>query len=86
MNSTELLRVMKQLSEKAGTNIDIDIEQLAALLGINITALISVITELENRDQIMVNITTTSNNDTNQAEYAGTVRLMDTPPDEAANI
>jgi predicted Rossmann fold nucleotide-binding protein DprA/Smf involved in DNA uptake len=80
MNSTLLLEQLELISK--ANNSKIDIEYLAAQLKITVPKLVSVLTELEKRDEIVIEITSSINVLTNQLEYAGTVELMRTPPDE----
>lgn len=80
-NSSDLFEMIRTISNKAGDNIPIAIQYLAASTGLSIPGLISVLTELEQRDEIIVEITT-STDPAGDLVYDGTVRLMERPPDE----
>jgi hypothetical protein len=80
-NSSDLFEIIRTISTKAGDNVPIDIQHLAASANLSVPALISVLTELEQRDEIIVEITT-STDPAGDLVYDGTVRLMERPPDE----
>jgi hypothetical protein len=83
VNSTTVLRRLEAIARARKKAENISIEVLAALLDITVPTLVSLLTELEHRDEIIVNIS--SKGDTASAhgpEYTGTVRLMKDPPDE----
>lgn len=82
INSTTLLQVIRQISFEAGDNIPIDIAGLATQLGITVPKLVSVLTELEHRDLVMLNIKTDTDASTSEPRYEGTIRMMEIPPDE----
>ena len=82
MNSTELLEHLEHISDKTQDNIAVDISVLAKQLDISVLSLVSILTELEQRDEIILNISSVENTQTNELEYSGTVQLMSTPPDE----
>jgi len=50
---------------------------LASALDVPITSLISLLTELEHRDEVILNISTTPGGLKNGLQYQGNVRLMD---------
>lgn len=76
VNSTTILNYLKDLRSKQN-DVDIDIHTLASALDLHITALISILTELEHRDEVILNISTTPGGLKNVLQYQGTVRLMD---------
>ena len=51
----------------------VDIHILADCMGVTVAVLVSVLTELEHRDEIKLDITTS---DTNELTYTGTVQIM----------
>jgi len=75
VNSTTVLQLLEDLRRSEG-NEKVDINRLAVLLGTNIAALVSILTELEHRDKIILNLSASSDE---HSEYSGTVKLMDTP-------
>jgi hypothetical protein len=76
VNSTTVLNYLKDLRSRQ-KEVDIDIHVLASALDLHITALISILTELEHRDEVILNISTTPGGLKNGLQYQGTVRLMD---------
>lgn len=75
VNSTTVLQLLEDLARSHG-NETIEIHRLASLLEINITALVSILTELEHRDKIILNLSASSDV---LSEYNGMVKLMDAP-------
>lgn len=76
MNSTTVLEKLKLIDEH-----DVRIDILAQMMDISVPKLVAVLTELEHRDQIKMNITVQDDN-TGNPVYDGTVSLMKRPPDE----
>lgn len=75
-NSTTVLNYLKDLRARQ-RDVDIDIHTLASALDVPITSLISLLTELEHRDEVILNISTTPGGLKNGLQYQGHVRLMD---------
>lgn len=84
INSTDLLNVLRTLPAHLAGDTDIDIQYLAHHLDVSLPVLISLLTELEKRDEIILNIDTTNEASAGMV-YNGTVRLMERPPDEFQN-
>ncbi len=82
INSTELLEILKHSYGNAGDHVSIPIADLAGQVGITVPKLISVLTELEQRDQIILNVTTYADPDTGELSYDGSIRMMSLPADE----
>ena len=82
LNATILLQSIRQISSHAGDNIAIDIAALANQLGVTVPSLVSVLTELEQRDMVMLDIKTGTDASTGEPCYEGTIRMMELPPDE----
>ncbi len=76
VNSTIVLSYLKDL-RALQKEVDIDIHTLASALDVPITSLISLLTELEHRDEVILNISTTPGGLKNGLQYQGNVRLMD---------
>lgn len=66
--------------------VHIDIQQLAGRLEIGLSKLVSLLTELEQRDKIILEIETTIHPQSGEQLYTGSVRLMESPLDEEINI
>jgi len=82
MNSTELLENLKEISiDEKGERHDVNIISLASMLGVTVPTLVSLLTELEKRDEIIVNISPRYNPGADLVAYNGTVKLMQRPPD-----
>ncbi len=79
VNSTTVLEKLRLITANDSLAA-VDIKVLADCVGIAVPALISVLTELEHRDEIKLDISTM--NTSGEPQYSGSVRLMDTPPDE----
>ena len=77
-SSTLLAWLQKHYPENEKVNIG----ELARLLNIGTSPLLSILTELEHRDEIKIEISSQTDPATNEQEYSGTVQLMGTPPDE----
>jgi len=82
INSTGLFRVIKQISAESGDHVSINIAGLAVRVGMTLPKLISVLTELEHRDQIILDVKTFTDPDTGELTYEGAVRMMEMPPDQ----
>jgi hypothetical protein len=81
INSTDLLNALKTFPAHSAGNAGIDIRYLAHHLEVSLPVLVSLLTELEKRDEIVLSIDTT-NEVSGGITYNGTVRLMERPPDE----
>lgn len=82
MNSTTVLEKLRLIcNENTEPYPDIRVDILAQALGMSTTKLVSVLTELEHRDQIKMDISAAQGN-TGEPEYTGTIRLMRRPPDD----
>lgn len=79
INSTTVLEKLRLITNNDSL-ASVDIKVLADCVGASVPALVSVLTELEHRDEIKLEISTM--NTSGAPEYSGSVRLMDTPPDE----
>lgn len=75
INSTTVLQKLTKLDNYIG-HVGISIESLAAILSISVKKLVSLLTELEQRDQITMQISTEENAAMGTNQYTGTVRLM----------
>ena len=85
MNSTDLLENLRDISvDDAGERHEINIVSLASVLGVTVPALVSMLTELEHRDEIIVNISPEYKPGADLVDYNGTVKLMKAPPDDDA--
>ncbi len=82
INSTELLEILKRTYGNAGDHVPIPIADLATQVEITVPKLISVLTELEQRDQIILNVTTYADPDTGELSYDGNIRMMSLPADQ----
>lgn len=82
INSTELLEILQRTYGRAGDHVSIPITDLADRVELTVPKLISVLTELEHRDQIILNVTTYADPDTGVINYDGSIRIMSHPPDE----
>lgn len=85
MNSSTVLQKLEEMAQTRGRHTNIPLEDLANSLGITVATLVSLLTELEKRDEIIMQIVTKGGQDMEELNYAGFVRLMDTPPDEEIN-
>lgn len=81
MNSTTVLHTLEEIAEDTDSR-EINIQALAHKLDITVPKAISLLTELEHRDEVTIEITTDTNAVTNEPIYSGFVRLMRMPPDE----
>lgn len=82
MNSTDLLENLREISvDENGQRHEMNIVWLASMLGVTVPTLISLLTELEQRDEIIVNISPRYKPGTDLVAYNGTVKLMQAPPD-----
>ncbi len=80
MNSTDLLEVIKDMGADTGEPADIDIILLSQKTKIPVPKLLSILTELEQRDEIVLEVKTGEFE--NELRYSGHVRLMENPSDE----
>ena len=72
INSTTVLEKLRLIAE-SDEHRRVDIHVLADCMGVSVPVLVSVLTELEHRDEIKLDITTS---DTNELTYTGTVQIM----------
>jgi len=86
MNSTTVLQKLEEMAQTKGRHTNIPIEELSAYLGISVAKLVSILTELEHRDEIIMQISTKGDAHTSELNYTGFVRLTDTPPDEKTDL
>ena len=87
MNSTTVLQKLEELASNPEVgSLSIDITALAAMLDITNAILVSLLTELEQRDEIIMEISSKNDPLSNEIEYTGNVRLMERPPDELRSI
>lgn len=86
MNSTDVLQKLRRLSLKEDDREDVNIVALAAELDVSVSALVSMLTELEHRDEIIMNISPLYVPGEDHTVYTGTVKLMRTPPDELPGV
>lgn len=82
MNSTTVLQRLEEIAHTRGRHSNIPIEELSSYLGISTAKVVSILTELEHRDEIIMQISTKGDAQISELNYTGFVRLMDTPPDE----
>ncbi|GAA4467436.1 hypothetical protein GCM10023093_23380 [Nemorincola caseinilytica] len=75
MNAATVLQKLGSIDNYAG-HTGISIESLAAILDISVSDLVSLLTELEHKDEITMNICTIENAPADGNNYTGTVRLM----------
>lgn len=80
INSTTVLQKLSTIDNYAG-HTGISIESLAAILNISVSKLVSLLTELEHRDEITMEISTVAEDAEGTNKYTGTVRLMRHAPD-----
>ncbi|MBS1585544.1 MAG: hypothetical protein JSS82_08340 [Bacteroidetes bacterium] len=80
MNSSILLKEVEALT--GGTGATVSIQDLADALHISLPKLVAVLTELEHRDEIKMEIISELDPRSGELKYSGSVSLMDTPPDE----
>lgn len=73
INSTELLDLLDRHYGHGRANMPISVTSLATELGISVSKLISVLTELEQRDKIILNLTTYANPETGTLSHEGTI-------------
>jgi hypothetical protein len=81
MNSTDVLKALQDIEAQEGYNGNVDIANLAIDLDISVNKLVSILTELEHRDEVSLNITN-NGTDNPDAMYKGEIRLLKRPPDE----
>ena len=81
INSSTLLAWLESRYAE-GNHEKVNIELLATQLNIGIPALVSILTELEHRDEIKIEIASETDPASSELRYSGTVQLMRTPPDE----
>lgn len=72
VNSTTVLEKLRLITANDSLAA-VDIKVLADCVGIALPALVSVLTELEHRDEIKLNISSTG---AGEPSYTGTVQLM----------
>ena len=82
VNSSDLLEVIREISVNAGENIPIDVRQLAGKLDMSLPKLITVLTELEHRDEITLEVKTSTDPASGELLYEGTARLMEHGEDD----
>jgi hypothetical protein len=82
-NSTTILHHLECIAKAEGMRTDIPISHLAELTGLSMAALVSILSELERRDEIIIELNT-QGQPGDDLVVDGTVRLMKTPPDEQA--
>jgi hypothetical protein len=86
MNSTDLLDSLRDLTvDENGDRHEMNIIALASVLGVTVPSLVSMVTELERRNEIVANIRPDYRSDSGFVEYNGTVKLIAVPPDERFN-
>lgn len=77
MNSTDLLAYLRKISEKKEENEPVDIHELRG--NMPIAQLVALLTELEQRDKIILELKTYKESHANNLIYEGKVRLMENP-------
>lgn len=75
INSTTVLQKLSTIDTYAG-HTGISIESLAAILNISVAKQVSLLTELEHRDEITMQISSVEGAQQDGNNYTGTVRLM----------
>lgn len=81
INSTTVLQKLSTIDNYAG-HTGISIESLAAILNISVSKLVSLLTELEHRDEITMQISSVEEPQEGGNNYTGTVRLMRHAPND----
>ncbi len=72
VNSTTVLEKLRIITD-GDAHRRVDIHVLADCMGVSVSVLVSVLTELEHRDEIKLDITIS---DANELTYTGTVQIM----------
>ncbi len=84
-NSTDLLKAIRHIAAHQD-RVQIDIRQLGEQVHLTLPALISILTELEHRDKIIMEVKTSLHPQSKEIMYEGNLRLMERPPDEEKNL
>ncbi|MBX2906565.1 MAG: hypothetical protein KF744_11035 [Taibaiella sp.] len=83
MNSTDLLDDLRELTvDENGDLHEMNIIALASVLGVTVPSLVSMLADLERRNEIVANISPKYRPDTGVVDYNGTVKLITVPPDD----
>lgn len=83
-NSSDLLEAIRKIATHRET-VQIDIQQLGEELDISFPKLVSILTELEQRDKIILEVKTSIHPQSKEVLYEGGLRLMESPLDEEIN-
>lgn len=75
MDATTVLQKLGSIDTYAG-HTGISVEALATILGISVSELVPLLTDLEHMDEITMDISTAETAAGDVASYTGTVRLM----------
>lgn len=83
-NSSDLLNAIQKIASHREI-MQIDIQQLGEELDISIPKVVSILTELEQRDKIILEVKTSIHPQSMEVIYEGNLRLMENPLDEEIN-